>query len=363
MWFQEIRKAHTKEYGTEKENNMKKALTILTAALLIFALAACGGAASSAAPAASAAPAPVASSAAPAPVASSAAPADSAPAAGNYTIGVTFMTLNSPFFEAMQRGVLEEADALGVEAIISDAQLNVAEQINSVENLIAQQVDCILLNAVDSAAIVPAVEAANKANIPVICLDVMAEGGDIEAFIASDNVEAGRLAGEFIGEYLGGEGTVVILDGPPISSFQDRATGFQEGLASFDGIEIVQHINAVENSTTGFVAAADNILSAHPDLSAVLAVNDFGAMAVEAAVESAGVDFPVVAVGIDGMADVVQAITGGDVVVGSVAQMPADMGRLGVSTAVALLNGESIEAEISVPLLMLSKENAEGFTW
>ncbi len=334
---------------------MKKALSILTASLLVFALAACGGAASSAPPAS-------ASSAA-APAASSSAPASSAPSTNDYTIGVTFMTLNSPFFEAMQRGVQEEADTLGVEAIISDAQLNVAEQISSVENLIAQKVDCILLNAVDSAAIVPAVESANEAGIPVICLDVMAEGGDIAAFIASDNVEAGRLAGEFIGDYLGGKGTVVILDGPPISSFQDRATGFKEGLSAFEGIEIVQHINAVENSTTGFVAAADNILSAHPDLSAVLAVNDFGAMAVEAAVESAGADFPVVAVGIDGMADAVQAITGGKVVVGSVAQMPADMGRLGVSTAVALLNGEKIESEISVPLLMLSKENAEGFTW
>lgn len=127
------------------------------------------------------------------------------------TIGVTFMTLNSPFFEAMQRGVQEEADKSGVKAVISDAQLNSAQQISSVENLIAQKVDVILLNAVDSKAIVPAVEAANEAGIPVICLDVMAEGGEVAAFIASNNVAAGEMGGEFIAEQLGGKGDVVIL--------------------------------------------------------------------------------------------------------------------------------------------------------
>ena len=279
------------------------------------------------------------------------------------TIGATFMTLNSPFFEAMQRGVKEAAAAANVEVVISDAQLKVADQISSVEALIAQGVDAILLNAVDSAAIVPAVEACNQAGIPVICLDVLPEGGEYATFIASNNKQAGVLGGEFIGEYLKGQGTVVILDGPAISSFQDRAAGFEEALSKYEGIEIVAHINAVENSITAFVSAAENILAAYPDLSAVLAVNDYGAIAVETAVASAGKEFPVVSVGVDGMPDVVNAITNGKVVAGSVAQLPADMGRLGVETALKVLNGETVEKVIDVPLKMLSAENAAGFTW
>lgn len=279
------------------------------------------------------------------------------------TVGVTFMTLNSPFFEAMQRGVKEEADKQGVKAIISDAQLNAAQQISSVENLIAQKVDVILLNAVESKAIVPAVEAANKAGIPVICLDVMAEGGTVDSFIASNNKAAGEMGGEFIAEKLGGKGKVVILDGPPISSFQDRASGFETALKKYKDIEIVQHINALENSTTAFVNAADNILSAHPDLDAVLAVNDYGSIAVESAVKSSGKDFKVIAVGIDGMDDAIKAITGGDIVAGSVAQQPAEMGRLGIQTAIKLHNGETVDKNIDVPLEMLSKDNAAGFSW
>ena len=279
------------------------------------------------------------------------------------TIGVTFMTLNSPFFEAMQRGLEEEADKNNVKVIVSDAQLNSAQQISSVENLIAQKVDVILLNAVDSKAIVPAVEAANAAGIPVICLDVMAEGGEVAAFIASNNVAAGELGGEFIAKQIGGKGKVVILDGPPISSFQDRATGFENALKKYPDIEIVQHINAVENSTTAFVTAADNILSAHPDLDAVLAVNDYGSIAVESAVKSAAKDFKVIAVGVDGMEDAIKAIMNGTTVAGTVAQQPAEMGRLGVQTAIKICNGETVDKTIDVPLKMLSKENAEGFSW
>lgn len=288
---------------------------------------------------------------------------DSGKASTKIKVGVTFMTLNSPFFEAMQRGVKEEAEKTGVEVVISDAQLNAAQQISSVENLIAQKVDVILLNAVDSKSVVPAVEAANKAGIPVICLDVMAEGGDIASFIASDNKAAGEMGGEFVASKLGGKGKVVILDGPPISSFQDRADGFESALKKHAGIEIVQRINAVENSTTAFVNAADNILSAHPDLDAVLAVNDYGSIAVETAVKSSGKNFKVIAVGIDGMEDAIKAITGGDIVAGSVAQQPAEMGRIGIQTAVKLHNGETVEKTIDVPLEMLSKDNASKFSW
>lgn len=279
------------------------------------------------------------------------------------TVGVSFMTLNSPFFEAMQKGVEEEAKAAGIEVIVSDAQLNVADQISSVENLIAQKVDVILLNAVDSKAVVPAVEAANTAGIPVICLDVMAEGGDITAFIASNNKAAGEMGGEFIAEQLEGKGKVIILDGPPISSFQERTEGYQAALEKYPDIEIIQKIDAVENSISAFVTAADNILSAYPDVDAVLAVNDYGSIAVESAIESATKDFDIIAVGIDGMDDAIQLILSGDIVAGTVAQQPAEMGRIGIRTALKVVNGESVEENIEVPLKMVSKENAEGFSW
>ena len=100
---------------------MKKMLAVLLALVLVLSFAACstGGDTSSA---------------------GSDKPSSSDGSSGSsgdkITVGVTFMTLNSPFFEAMQRGVKEEAEKAGVEVVISDAQLNAAQQISSVENLI-----------------------------------------------------------------------------------------------------------------------------------------------------------------------------------------------------------------------------------
>jgi ribose transport system substrate-binding protein len=75
----------------------------------------------------------------------------------------------------------------------------------------------IILNAADSKSIAPAVRKAKQAGVIVIAMDVSAEGG-VDATVMSNNVEAGRQAGEYIVDRLKGKGDVVIINGPPVSS-------------------------------------------------------------------------------------------------------------------------------------------------
>lgn len=278
-------------------------------------------------------------------------------------IGVSLMTLNSPYFEAMKRGLEEQAAAKNVKLLVTDAQLKVADQVSTVENLIAQKVDVILLNAVDSAAVAPAVEAANNANIPIIALDVAPSSGEIVSLVASNNKTAGATAGTYVAGRLGGTGKVAILGGPPISSFTDRIAGFKEELAKHPDIEIVREKNVVENSTDKFMEAADNMLTSVPDLDAIFAVNDFGAIAVDSILASSKKEFKVFSIGVDGMPDAVKAIMEGEVVGGSVAQQPAEMGKIGIDTALDYLNGETPPSIIDVPVKLLTKENAQFFAW
>ena len=77
-----------------------------------------------------------------------------------------------------------------------DAQNDTAQQQDDIQNFVTQQVNAILVNPVDSDAVVPAIEAANQTNIPVIALDRGASGGELATAIASDNVQGGNLAGE-----------------------------------------------------------------------------------------------------------------------------------------------------------------------
>lgn len=278
-------------------------------------------------------------------------------------LGVSLMTLDSPFFAAIKEGIEEAAEENDVTIVLTDSQLKISDQISSVENLIAQNVDALLINPVDSSAVAPAVEAANEAGIPVIAIDVEPDEGEIVTLVASNNIEAGKIAGDYIAERLDGKGQIAIMDGPPISSFIERVEGFKEAISSHSEIEIVIENNVVENSTVKFMELADNMLTRYPDLDAIFAVNDFGALAVESAVKSSSKELDVFSVGVDGMSDIIESIINGNTVGGTVAQLPAEMGRLGVKAAVDYLNGNTPDSPMFAPVELITKENADGFSW
>ena len=132
---------------------------------------------------------------------------------GDIKIGVSLSTLNNPFFVSIREGVEEVAKNENVETVITDAQNDSSTQNNQVEDLITQGVDLIVINPVDSTAISTSVQKANEANIPVICVDRKSDEGELVSFIASNNVEGGKLAGEYILEKVGENAEVIQLEG------------------------------------------------------------------------------------------------------------------------------------------------------
>ncbi|EAC5558561.1 D-ribose ABC transporter substrate-binding protein, partial [Listeria monocytogenes] len=139
-------------------------------------------------------------------------------AASELTVGVSISTLNNPFFVSMQEGINQLAEENDTDVRFVDAQDDTAKQSNDIDDLIQQGVDVLLINPVDSAAIVPAVEAANNANIPVIAIDRSSDGGTLLTTVASNNEEGGKMAAEFILEQLGENAKVVELEGVPGAS-------------------------------------------------------------------------------------------------------------------------------------------------
>ena len=153
---------------------------------------------------------------------------EAAPAAkkdGATTIGFSISTLNNPFFVSVKDGVEAKAKELGVNVKIVDAQNDPAKQANDVADLLQQGVTVLLVNPVDSAA----VEAANKANIPVIALDRTADKGTLASLVASDNVKGGEMAAEYIINKLGEGVKVAELEGiPGASATRERGEGFHK---------------------------------------------------------------------------------------------------------------------------------------
>jgi len=286
--------------------------------------------------------------------------ADAADVPAKAKIGASYMTLNNIFFDPMNAGASEAAKKAGAEYIVVDARLDISRQVDGVENLIAQSVSAIILNPVDSDAIVPAVQSANKANIPVFTIDVKSRGGTVTSHITSDNVGAGRLAGEFVAKELPQGSKVGIVDGPPISTFQQRVEGFTKAVAG--KLVIGARQNALQNTPEAFTAITENLITGNPDLKAIFAVNDNAAEAAAAAIESTGRK-DVWVVGVDGIPSVVKTIAQNGIIKATVGQQPGQMGRLAVDAALRYLNGEKVPPEIKAPLELVTKDNADSFHW
>lgn len=277
---------------------------------------------------------------------------------GGQRIGLSISTLNNPFFVSLRDGAQQAADEAGVELIISDAQNDAATQQDDVQNFVTQQVDAILVNPVDSEAVVPAVQAANQADIPVIALDRGAAGGEIATLIASDNVEGGRLAGEELIELVG-SGPVAQLEGiPGASPTRNRGQGFEEAINAQDAVELVASQTANFDRAEG-LNVTENVLQSSPEIKGIFAQNDEMALgAVRALGNRAGTDVKIV--GFDAVEDALKAIQDGKMNA-TVAQQPDRIGSLGVENAMKVIEGESVDENIPVPVKLVTEENVSEF--
>ncbi|WP_077212918.1 ribose ABC transporter substrate-binding protein RbsB [Bacillus dakarensis] len=267
---------------------------------------------------------------------------------GSAKIGLSISTLNNPFFVTLKDGAEAEAEKQGIELTVVDAQNDPAKQVSDIEDLIQQGVDVLLINPADSAAIASAVESANNAGIPVITVDRSAEGGEVVAHIASDNVAGGKMAGDFIVEQLGGEGNIVELEGIPGSSAaRERGEGFHSAVDGVEGLEVVAKQAADFDRAKG-LTTMENIIQSSSDIKAVFAHNDEMALGALQAIEAAGLT-DVLVVGFDATEDAVKAVEEGRMQA-TVAQKPTVIGETAVATAVKLSNGEEVEAFIPVEL-------------
>lgn len=264
-------------------------------------------------------------------------------------IGLSVSTLNNPFFVSLKDGVVNEAEALGMEVIIVDAQNDSAKQVNDVEDLIQQGVDALLINPTDSAAISTAVQSANNIGIPVITLDRSADNGKVVTLVASDNIKGGEMAANYIVEKLGKDVLVAELEGVPgASATRERGQGFHNVADQQLNVTAKQ---AADFDRTKGLTVMENLLQANPDIKAVFAHNDEMALGALEAINSSGKDIKVI--GFDGNEDALNAIKAGKMEA-TVAQQPDLIGKLAIDAARDILQGNKVEELIAAPLKMVT---------
>jgi len=282
------------------------------------------------------------------------------------TIAFVLKTRNNPFFIDMQKGAEDAAQKLGVNLIVQAAEreVDVEKQMQIIENLIQSKVSALCVTPSGSKEVVPAIVKANKAGIPVLIVDtrvhqetLQAAGGKIAGFIGSDNLEGGRVAGEFTAKKLGGKGKVAILEGIPGHETGDsRLKGFREVIARYPEIQIVSSQTANWERDQGY-NVFQNMLQANPGIQALFACSDLMALGALEAIAAAGKTGKIIVVGFDAFSEAREAVNKGTMDA-TVAQSPYEMGKTAVENAWKVLKGEKIQEDISLGVELVSKENA-----
>ena len=282
------------------------------------------------------------------------------------TVALVLKTLNSPFFIEMQRGAQAEADRLGVTLVVQAAEreVDVDKQMQIIENLIQTRVGALAITPSGSKEIVPAIAKANQAGIPVVIVDTRVDpaaareaGIKIETFVGSDNYEGGKVAGQHLVEVSGGKAKVALLEGIPGHETGDsRLRGFRDAIKAHPGVQVVASQTANWERDQGF-NVFQNMLQAHPEIDTLFACNDMMALGALEAIQAAGRTGKVRVIGFDAVDDARKAMIAGTMVA-SVAQFPAEMGRLAVESAVQLIRGQKPPPEHQVRIELVTKANA-----
>lgn len=267
------------------------------------------------------------------------------------TIALAVSTLDNPFFVTLKEGAEKEADKLGYNLVVLDSQNDPAKELANVEDVTVRGAKVLLINPTDSTAVASAVRMANQKNIPVITLDRGAAQGKVVSHIASDNVAGGKMAGDFIAEKLGDNAKVIQLEGiAGTSAARERGEGFKQAVEAHK-FDVLASQPADFDRTKG-LNVMENLLTAQPNVQAVFAQNDEMALGAIRAVQAANKS--VLIVGFDGTDDGVKAVKSGKLRA-TIAQQPELIGALGVQTADKVIKGEAVEAQIPVPLKVVSQ--------
>lgn len=250
----------------------------------------------------------------------------SAFAAAEYA--VVLKTLSNPFWVDMKKGIEDEAKTLGVSVDIfaSPSEGDFQSQLQLFEDLSNKNYKGIAFAPLSSVNLVMPVARAWKKGIYLVNLDEKIDmdnlkkaGGNVEAFVTTDNVAVGAKGASFIIDKLGAEGgEVAIIEGKAgNASGEARRNGATEAFKKASQIKLV----------------ATNVLQRNPNIKAIYCANDTMAMGVAQAVANAGKTGKVLVVGTDGIPEARKMVEAGQMTA-TVAQNPADIGATGLKLMV-----------------------------
>jgi ribose transport system substrate-binding protein len=283
----------------------------------------------------------------------------------NKTIDVALVTkaLDSEWWQRVKGGAEEAARAVPdvrLAVLAPEREVNIDQQVSILEDQITKHVAALAVAPAGVSEILPVLEKAKAAGIPVIIMDTDINWPSKVSYVGADNRRAGRLAGEHIAKLLDGKGQVAVIRGIlGIATHEDRLAGFKEAIAASPGIEIIAVQPANSERSLG-MSVMENLLTTHPGLRAVFATNDQMALGAVEAIAARNLTGKVSVVGVDATGEALHAIESGRLAA-DVAMHPEALGNKAVAAAIQAAKGQPVDKTIDTGETLVTKANVAQF--
>ena len=284
-------------------------------------------------------------------------------------MGVSMDKFDDNFLTVLRNSMADYAKTLpGVTLQIEDAKDDVSKQLSQVQNFIANGMDAIIVNPVDTSATAAITKAAAEAGVPLVYVNRepidVDKLGSKAAFVASNEAESGMLETKEICKLLGGKGNILVIEGQLSNQAAvQRTKDIHEVISAPDcqGIKIIAEQTGNWDRTQG-QNLMTNWLSKGMKFDAVVSNNDEMAIGAIQAMKAAGIDTKKAVVGgVDATQDALASMKAGDLKV-TVFQDAAGQGRGAVDTALKLIKGEKSDKKVYIPFQLVTPDNMDKFT-
>lgn len=267
------------------------------------------------------------------------------------------------FFNQMNEGAEDASGEIGSKLVIFNANNDPAAQNSAIETYIQEGVDGLAVVAIDVNGVMPAVLQAAEAGIPVVAIDAILPEGPQKSQIGVDNAKAGADLGAYFLDYMesdmGGSAKVGVV-GALNSFIQNvRQSGFEDKITEAEGVEIVGVVDG-QNVQDTALAAAENLITGNPDMTAIYATGEPALVGAIAAVISQGKQDDIKVFGWDLTSGAIDGIDEG-FVQAVIQQDPAGMGAAAVKALSTLTEGGDVDAVLSVPVTIVTKDNVDPY--
>jgi ABC-type sugar transport system substrate-binding protein len=287
---------------------------------------------------------------------------DTAKNENEIVIGVCMKNTSDQFVKNIADAIeLQGQSYDDVKLLMLDAAGDLNQQISQMENLVAQNVDAIILNAQDASGLDSAVDMVIDADIPLVEVNTLTNNSRYTVYVGSDDVDAGRIQAEYLNSVLPQGANAVIMHGNMGQSPQVKR---REGIGKYL-LEGRPDINLLAEQTANWkrdqaMNLTEDWMQRFPELDVIITQNDDMAMGTLIAVESAGKLDDIIVVGIDAIPDALQAVADGKLSC-TVFQDSKGQGAKAVETAVRLAKGESLPKEVMIPFQLVTIDNVSDF--